>query len=108
MHELNFYCSLARYELHDDLEENLSALRIEETERVSRLQSEHARNAQFGLPPDLRGLSEQEAFDLALMLSQEGASTISGLASSATMDTEEDLRFALQLSLAESESLKDT
>lgn len=94
-------------------------MRLEESERTARLQAEHDRNARFGLSRDLRNLSEEEAISLALMMSRDeydsarqspetsfdDASLSSNGASRDADDA--DLRFALELSLAEAKSMQD-
>lgn len=65
------FLSSAHIELQHQVKESLSALSAESSARVERFEEEHRLTSQFGLPPSLDNLTEEEAIAFAMMLSAE-------------------------------------
>jgi len=63
--------STANIELQHQVRESMSALSAESSARVERFEEEHRLTAQFGLPPSLDNLTEEEAIAFAMILSAE-------------------------------------
>lgn len=61
----------ANIELQHQVRESISALSAESSARVERFEEEHRLTAQFGLPPSLDNLTEEEAIAFAMILSAE-------------------------------------
>ncbi|GAA5962302.1 hypothetical protein JCM8115_004287 [Rhodotorula mucilaginosa] len=61
----------ANMDLQYQVRESLSALSAESAARLERHQEEHRLTTQFGLPPTLENMTEQEAVAFAMMLSLE-------------------------------------
>ncbi|GAA5926228.1 hypothetical protein JCM1841_001162 [Sporobolomyces salmonicolor] len=61
----------ANLELQHQVRESMSALSAESAARVERHEEEHRLASQFGLPPTLENLTEEEAVALAMMLSAD-------------------------------------
>ncbi|GAA5987520.1 hypothetical protein JCM5350_003113 [Sporobolomyces pararoseus] len=61
----------ANIELQHQVRESLSALSAESSARVERFEEEHRLTSQFGLPPSLENLTEEEAIAFAMILSAE-------------------------------------
>ncbi|GAA5955692.1 hypothetical protein JCM3765_001822 [Sporobolomyces pararoseus] len=61
----------ANIELQHQVRESLSALSAESSARVERFEEEHRLTSQFGLPPSLDNLTEEEAIAFAMILSAE-------------------------------------
>ncbi|GAA6059935.1 hypothetical protein JCM10212_003075 [Sporobolomyces blumeae] len=61
----------ANIELQHQVRESISALSAESTARIERFEEENRLSTQFGLPPTLDNLTEEEAIAFAMMLSAE-------------------------------------
>ncbi|GAA5930988.1 uncharacterized protein JCM15063_002514 [Sporobolomyces koalae] len=61
----------ANMDLQHQVRESLSALSAESSARVERYEEDHRVNSQFGLPPSLDNLTEEEAIAFAMILSAE-------------------------------------
>ncbi|GAA5907456.1 hypothetical protein JCM5296_006913 [Sporobolomyces johnsonii] len=61
----------ANLELQHQVRESMSALSAESAARVERHEEEHRLASQFGLPPTLENLTEEEAVAFAMMLSAD-------------------------------------
>ncbi|GAA5881620.1 hypothetical protein JCM16303_005512 [Sporobolomyces ruberrimus] len=61
----------ANIELQHQVRESMSALSAESSARVERFEEEHRLTSQFGLPPSLDNLTEEEAIAFAMILSAE-------------------------------------